>query len=307
MSQRPTRSGALGGAPLSRRGLLQSGLVAGGGALALALTGCGNDGSRVLDSGQGAPKHALLAAYPQSVPHVAVGVPTRLPFLISDAEGVPMSSITGPVSFTVSRDGTTVADNVVVQPRSDGVPRAYLPLTVTFPELGVYDIATIYEGARLDSQVQVYSLEDVAPPVVGEALPPLVTPTSTDPLQVDPLCSRVPACPFHEVSLNTAVASGKRVVMLVASPAYCQSAICGPVLDNLIEVAGSRSDIVVIHCEVYKNPKAVPELSQAALAPVPKAYSLTFEPVLFVADGTGRITSRADVIVDKGEMAELIG
>ena len=84
-------------------------------------------------------------------------------------------------------------------------------------------------------------------------------------------------------------------------------AICGPVLDNLVEVVGARDDLVVIHCEVYKNPKSVRELSEAAMAPVPDKYDLSFEPALFVTDSAGAITVRADVIVDRQEMAQLIG
>ena len=299
----PAASGDL---QLSRRGLLRAGVLAGGGALSLGLLGCSGTESRVVTQGRDAPEHALLAAFPQSVPHVAVGVPTRLPYLVSDREGVPLSAMAGPVTFTVSQDGRPVGADVVVQPHSDGVPRAYLPLGFTFSELGLYDIAATYGGERLDSQLQVYSLDDVTPPVVGEPLPPLDTPTPDDSLGVDPMCSRVPTCPFHKVNLRQAVGSGKRIVLLVASPAYCQTTICGPVLDNLVDLAANRDDLVVIHCEVYKNPKAVRDLSTANLAPVPDSYDLAFEPVMFVTDTAGAITARADVIVDRQEMAQLI-
>ena len=97
-------------------------MLAGGGALTLGLVGCGGDESRALTPGADVPQHALLAAFPQSVPHVAVGVPTRLPYLVSDREGVPLATMAGPVTFTVSKDGQVLADDVVVEPHSDGVP-----------------------------------------------------------------------------------------------------------------------------------------------------------------------------------------
>jgi hypothetical protein len=40
---------------------------------------------------------------------------------------------------------------------------------------------------------------------------------------------------------------------------------------------------------------------------VTASYGLTFEPVLYVTDAAGIITARADVIVDRSEMAEMIG
>ena len=52
-------------------------------------------------------------------------------------------------------------------------------------------------------------------------------------------------------------------MVLLATPAYCQTSACGPILDLLIEEAGGRDDLIVIHAEVYKNPKGVADLAQA--------------------------------------------
>ena len=271
------------------------------------LAACGDDagsGTRVA-TGQ-TPKNSLIAAFPQGVPHVATGVPTRLPYLLADKEGVPLSRIDGPVTFTVEQDGKAVGGPVQVAPRSDGVPRAYLPLTFTFPQPGVYDIYASYGGAKLDSNIQAYPVDQVGPPVVGEKLPPAETPTMTRTLGVDPVCSRVPPCPFHEVDLKDAVGQGKPIVLLIATPAYCQTAVCGPILDTLVDQAGGRTDITVIHSEVYKNPKDVRDLQDATLAPAPEAYDLRFEPALFVTDAAGTIVARGDITVDRGEMKEML-
>ena len=107
-------------------------------------------------------------------------------------------------------------------------------------------------------------------------------PTMTRTLAVDPVCSRVPPCPFHEVNLKDAVGQGKPIVLLIATPAFCQTAVCGPILDMLVEEAGGRTDLTVIHSEVYKNPKDVRDLQDATLAPAPEAYDLRFEPIMFV-------------------------
>ncbi len=302
---RPTEPAPSHQPVLGRRRLLQGGLGLGAAALgATLLSACGDD-QAATEEGTNLNSHALIAAFPQSVPHVPAGIPTRLPYLISDQEGVPLSKIDGDVTFTISRDGTEVG-TVEVAPRGDGVPRAYLPVTFTFPAAGTYDLTASYDGADLDSTIQVVERSEIGPPVVGEQLPPVDSPTTERTLEVDPLCSRVPACELHSVNLQDAVTQGKPIVMLIATPAYCQTAVCGPVLDLVMEQTAGRTDLNVLHQEVYKNPKGQRDLNDAQLAPVPDAYDLRFEPVLYVTDRNGLIVARADVTVDRGELTELL-
>jgi hypothetical protein len=298
--------GALADAPLSRRGLLRGTAGVGAAAALWTVAGCRAQGPTAQPQSDVAP-YALLSAFPQDRPHIPAGVPTRLPFLVGDAEGVPLVALTGNVAFRVSFNGQTVVEAQEVAPRAEGVDRAYLPLTLTFPEPGIYEVEATYEGAALDAQVQAFPVAEVEAPVVGQPLPPLRTPTTEFTLDVDPLCSRSPSCPFHAVSLDDALGRDLPVVLLVASPAYCQTSVCGPVLDHLMEVTEGRTDLTVLHCEVYRDPKKVADLADAQGSPVTESYDLTFEPVLYVTDPAGIITARADVIVDRSEMAELIG
>jgi hypothetical protein len=288
---------------MSRRSLFRTGAVVGSTAALWSMLGC-----RSQSPTQGADlgvSFALLGAFPQSEAHIAAGVPTRLPFLVADKEGVPLAALTGNVAFRVSYNGQTVHEQEVA-PRTEGVERAYLPLTLTFPEPGVYEVEATYEGAALDAQVQAFPVAEVGAPVVGQPLPSLQTPTTVQALDVDPLCSRSPSCPYHDTSLDEALGRGLPVVLLVATPAFCQSSVCGPVLDNLMAVTEGRTDLTVLHNEVYRDPKKVTDLADAQGSPVTAAYNLTFEPVLYVTDASGIIKARADVVVDRSEMAELL-
>ncbi len=266
---------------------------------------CGDSQAQGPSSPATTPAHALIAAFPQGSAHIPAGVPMRLPYLISDREGVPLSRIDGRVAFEVARDGKVLGGSEVA-PRGDGVPRAYLPFTFDFPAPGIYDIGATYRGARIESTVQVVEPSRVTTPVVGQALPGVGSPTVANPLGVDPLCSRDPVCPFHSIDLQSVVGRGHPIVLLVATPAYCQTAVCGPVLDLVVEQAAGREDLRVIHSEVYRDPKAHRDLSTATLAPVPAAYHLDFEPVLFITDRTGTVVARADVTVDRSELRELL-
>jgi hypothetical protein len=81
---------------------------------------------------------------------------------------------------------------------------------------------------------------------------------------------------------------GKRpVVLLFATPALCQSRVCGPVTDIAEQVKQEFGDRVsFIHQEVYKN-------NQISDGPRPQmtAYHLTTEPWCFVIDRSGRIST----------------
>ncbi len=301
------RSLHLSAPALTRRSVLRGGV----GGLGLAALGglavaC-SDTTETVSEGVGAgPDQNLQALFPRDVAFAAAGSPSRLPYTLVDAEGIPFASIDGPVSFTISFDGEQVGDAIQVEPRSDGVPRPYLPLSTTFPRPGLYDIDARYGDATLNSQVQIYPPGDINQPIVGSVLPPANTPTPGQTFDVDPICTRAPQCPFHDVDLPTVLGTGRPVVVLLATPAYCQTAACGPILDLLVEEASGRDDLVVIHAEVYKNPKGVADLAQADLAPLPDTYDMRWEPSLFVTDSSNTIVARGDIVVDRGEMAEML-
>ncbi len=292
------------GRSLDRRALLRGGL--GLATFAGVAAACSNQGETVIEGVSAGPDQSLTALFPRDLAHVAAATPTRLPYTLSDAEGIPLATIAGPLTFQVSIDGEAVGDPVEVTTHDDGVPRPYLPLYFEFPEPGIYDVDTEYEGQRLNSQVQVFPADQVEQPLVGSILPPTETATLQQSFDVDPICTRTPTCPFHEVNLADVVGTGRPIAVLLATPAYCRTTACGPILDILIDVAGGREDLVVIHSEVYKNPKSVTDLADATLAPLPAAYDMTFEPCLFVTNSAGELVVRGDIVVDRVEMQEML-
>lgn len=297
-----------GSNPFDRRRLLRGG-IAGLGAFGAAylLDACGGSSETVEPKGDGTPKQSLIAMFPRDTAYLGAGIPSRLIYTVADAEGVPASKLPASVEFSVKLNGKAVGEPIKATPHGDGVPRPYLPITVTFPEKGLYDVYAQVNGETLRSQVIAVNPDEVKMPIVGSQLPSVHTPTLVDPLGVDPICTRSPTCPFHEHDLATALGTGKPVVVLLATPAYCQTTSCGPILDILMgEAAKLPDDVIVIHSEVYKNPKTVDDLNNATLAPLPEAYNMTFEPSLFVTDRTNKLVARADIAVDRVEMAKML-
>ena len=108
--------------------------------------------------------------------------------------------------------------------------------------------------------------------------------------------------PFHEITLADALASGEPTAFLISTPLFCQTAVCGPVLDLLVDEAGRRPTLNVVHAEVYADAVAKGNVIGASLTEAVNAYALSFEPSLFVIDAAGMVVDRLDFVYDAPEL-----
>ena len=134
-------------------------------------------------------------------------------------------------------------------------------------------------------------------PQIGAALPPFDTPTVKDHRGVNPICTRDPACPLHDVDLTQALQRGKPVAYLIGTPAYCQTGVCGPVLDLLLTERANRPRR---HDGARRGLHR--QHRSTTVAPAVTAYHMTFEPALFIADAKGTLVARLDSIYDAQEL-----
>ncbi|MPY93407.1 MAG: hypothetical protein GEV08_10165 [Acidimicrobiia bacterium] len=183
-----------------------------------------------------------------------------------------------------------------------GVPTAYYSLRHTFEAPGTYSVSATLEGQELQRLVRVVPPEEVTLVQPGERAIPVATPTTADARGVDPICTREPACPFHEITLADALANGKPTVFLVSTPLFCQTAACGPVLDLLIDAAPQGSGMNVVHAEVYADAVATGNVMRSQLTEAVSAYQLTFEPSLLAIDAAGLVVDRLDFLYDASEL-----
>jgi hypothetical protein len=275
-----------------------------GAAMAAAAAACGSDDRQT--AGGDTLRYQPIASFPRNAPYAAAGVPQRLPFLIAGPDGAPLDHIRGDVTFEVRHGSRRIGRPTRVAPHDAGLTRAYLPFHVTFPDPGTYDLRWHYRGSELETSIAVSAASDVHMPQVGHPLPPVDTPTTDDHRGVDPICTNDPPCPFHTHNLADSLAAHRPVLLLLSTPRYCQTAICGPVLDLLVDAMSTRTDVDVIHNEVYANPDAVPTIEQATQAPLVQAYSMVFEPCLFAVDAGGTLVRRLDTIYDRTELRDAV-
>lgn len=160
---------------------------------------------------------------------------------------------------------------------------------VNFPSDGEWQIAAVIrEGdetkATLLSSAQVGEFTRV--PRVGEKAPLIHTPTVADVGgDIAKVTTRIP--PDTQNKVDYADVLGKKpIVLLFATPQFCQSRVCGPVVDvaeQVKEMYGDKAEF--IHMEIYNDNDPGKDVR-----PQVRAFHLPSEPWLFVIDRQGVIT-----------------
>lgn len=296
--------------PLSRRDLLRgAGALLVAGAAGTLLTACGDDGGSGAATATtvGVGTRNLVAAFDVNGSGLAVGRPARLTFTLADVEGVPLREVPEQLTFTVGTDDgrggiRQLGEPLAVGARAEGIPIPYYPVRFTPEAEGLHAVGVTVDGQALAASFLVPASTDV--PGVGDALPATTTATVADPQGVDPLCTRPEPCPFHEVSLADALATDGPTVLIVSTPAFCQTGLCGPTLDLAVDLGLDPAR--VIHTEVYADAAEL-GVFDATAVPLIDDLALTYEPSLFVADADGRVVDRLDHVWDRSELTEAVG
>lgn len=264
------------------------------------LAACGKGGDQALDLSS----INLVKRFPSDV---QVPGRLRLPFSLGDKTGVITTDagykIPETLQFTVTDidgNGIGLEDPLIVTSHVTDVPQPYWPLELTIDKLGIYVISLVGSD-QPGSSVQLFSPTEVDIPLVGKPLPPIDTPTNANPRDVDPVCTREPACPLHDVNLRDALTSGKPVAYLLGTPAYCQTGTCSPALDALLTAREKVGDAATfIHAEVYTDSSA--SKPSAAVT----GHNMSFEPALFITNEKGVLVDRLDAIFDASEVQAVL-
>jgi hypothetical protein len=174
----------------------------------------------------------------------------------------------------------------------DEAKNVYVVPKVDFDRKGPWVAIAMLKGAEgLEvSRVPSPVVSDSPVPQVGEEAPLIHTPTAAevggDLAKID---TRSPHDQMHEVDFADAL--GKEPIVLVfATPALCQSRVCGPVVDVAQEVAdeyNGKADF--IHMEVYNDNDIA-----KGIRPQLQAYHLPTEPWTFLIDREGVVRDRLE-------------
>jgi len=127
---------------------------------------------------------------------------------------------------------------------------------------------------------------DYPMPQVGQKPPAINTLTAGEVSSISQIDTRIPPDDMHSDDFAN-VLGKKPVVLLFATPALCQSRVCGPVTDIAEQVKSQYGDkVAFIHQEIYNNNRI-----NDGPRPQMTAFHQSTEPWAYVIDRTGKVST----------------
>ncbi len=219
-------------------------------------------------------------------------------------DGSDLSNPDSPTTLKLtSPSGTTTSTPAEFIWMLEGV-RGLFVAHVDFDEPGIWN-AVLVTGDGPPTADSPFMVEaDSVVPDVGESAVASVTATVGDARQED--LSDITTDPdpdpgLYAVSLDQALADGRPTVLVFATPAFCQTATCGPMLAQVkaLHTELGDDDFNWIHVEVYTN---LDDPNNLQLVPAVIEWNLPSEPWTFVIDGDGLVAARLEGAMSDEEL-----
>ncbi|WP_157965392.1 hypothetical protein [Euzebya rosea] len=194
--------------------------------------------------------------------------------------------------WTRTREGEPAVGPVPAQFRE--IPNQPLGLYVVrldLPVAGAIPLAAVTsDGAAGQTALRVADPETATVPAAGDTAPVVATPTTEDLLGFERLCTLYPPCGMHKNSFDSLIADGRPVMLSIATPGFCETAICGPTVEVVESVRTARGDddrVAWVHLEVFVD-------GGVTLAEQVTDWNLPSEPWLFGVGADGTVVGRLD-------------
>jgi hypothetical protein len=185
----------------------------------------------------------------------------------------------------VHSDGTRHVHNEVTDVRGIYVTQ------VTFERPGPWGLEVLArqgDGPVAVSRFTINVLAAPRTPAPGTPAPRSRNLIASDVLDLRQIDTSDPPDPrLHQVRIADAIAQGKPQVIVFATPKFCTSRVCGPVVDivrTLLPVYGDR--VVFTHQEIWRDAAA------HEFFPTVVEWNLQTEPWIFVVDGKGIVRAK---------------
>lgn len=136
-------------------------------------------------------------------------------------------------------------------------------------------------------------------PMVGDLAPQSLQETLATQPDITQIDSSFPPRPMmHGITIRDAVMSGQPAVVAFATPAFCRSRLCAPVMDTVMDPLAEtyRGRATFIHVEPYVL-RDLREGFEENAVPATREWGLQTEPWIFVVGRDGRIVAKFEGIV----------
>jgi hypothetical protein len=237
----------------------------------------------------------------------------RVSFLVVDSEGRPVILPTAHVWVARGRSErpfleTTAKPERIGIPGEEEADSTHIYVAhIHLPKPGTYWYVAEPDGGRENvhavGQVQVLAHDSV--PGIGDPVPDSQTPTLASVRgNASKVTTRVPPdLSLLRYSVAGSLRAGVPFVVTFATPKYCTSRTCGPVVDVVADVAhrfeGRR--VRFIHVEVYADNDPAKGYNRWM-----REWHLQTEPWTFVVNARGRVAERFQGTVSVNELEEAV-
>ncbi len=183
------------------------------------------------------------------------------------------------------------------EPTEAGTSGVYVA-NVTFDRAGEWGLkaaVTTADGRQLEEAPFRFNvLENSSEPGIGDEAPGSVQPTLATVGSVEEIDSSYPARPhMHDITIAEALERDKPVVVAFATPAYCRTRMCAPVMDTIMDPLYERyhDRATFIHVEPYVLRDLRAGFVQNPV-PATREWGIQSEPWVFVVGRDGRIAGK---------------
>jgi hypothetical protein len=285
----------------------------------LLLVGCGgSDSEPSTEPGAGATLEELwraegddVAVIPGTENHEPGDV--RVSFLVVDADGAVVALPTAKVWVANALDSRPFLETEaklerIGLPGGDAADATHIYVArFALPRAGTYWLLAEPDGGaeKVQALGNVVVVKDDAPPDVGDPAVASDTPTlSSTGGNTAALTTRTPP---DETLLRYSIADSLRAsvpfVVTFATPKYCSSRTCGPVVDVVEEVSRrfDGEDIRFIHVEVFEGNDPAKGFNRWM-----QEWALPTEPWTFLVGADGKIAERFEGTVSVNELEQAV-
>jgi hypothetical protein len=239
----------------------------------------------------------------------------RVSFLVIGSNGRPVSTPSARVWVAQERDARPLARTEARLERL-GVPGGdhadhfsdIYVARVRIPRRGRYWLLAEPHGGptRIQGLAELEVADDAQTPAVGDKAPASDTPTLADVKgDAENLTTREPPdVGMLRYSVEELLERGEPFVLVFATPKFCTSRTCGPVVDvaDVVRRRYEKRGVRFVHVEIYEelNPALGPNRWT-------REWMLPNEPWTFVVGGDGRIRAKFEGAVSVRELDAAVG
>ena len=270
----------------------------------LSTSGCGS--TDAASTAQGGPRPGSLEALwkrPGEDVGLVMGTsdyapgPVRVSFLVLTHRARPVERPTARVWLSHALDqapfraGTARLEDV-------GKGQRLYVAELDIPGPGTYWLlAEPVGGTRIQGVGNVVVAERTKSPAVGDRAFPSETPTLAD-APAEKLTTRSPPdTELLRISVADALARRAPFVLVFATPKFCESRTCGPVVDVVDAVRRRVPGVRFIHVEIYEGNNPALGVNRWV-----REWKLPTEPWVFLVGRDGRIEAKFEGAVSEREL-----